>query len=99
MDIKFDSRPVCDAFRKTLQSLYQYLVAHSIFASKKGKIFGPILNVDFRFECSSLSCWKNFSYVDWSLNSQKMSSTYLKYNTGLNWKEIIVHFLNEQDKS
>ena len=27
---------------------------------------------------------ENFSYVDWSLNTQKMSSTYLKYNSGLN---------------
>ena len=42
-----------------------------IFASNKVKIFGPISNVNFRLEYNSLSCWKNFSYVDWSLNTQK----------------------------
>ena len=83
--LKFNIKPVCDVFLKT-QDLKSLPISNgnSIFASKKGKIFGPISNVNFRLECNSLSCWKNFSYVDWSLNTQKMSSTYLKYNSGLN---------------
>ena len=83
--LKFNSRPVCDAFLKTLDLKSLAISSHNlIFASKKGKIFGPISNVNFRLKCSSLRCWKYFSYIDWSLNTQKMSSTYLKYNSGLN---------------
>ena len=70
--LKSNSRPVCDAFLKTLDLKSQPVSnGNSIFASKKGTIFGSILNVNFRLECNSLSCWKNFSYVDWSLNTQK----------------------------
>ena len=64
-----------------MSSTYLKINGNSIFASKKGKIFGPISNVNFRLECNSLSCWKNFSYVDWSLNTQKMSSTYRDQST------------------
>ena len=97
--LKFNIKPVCDVFLKT-QDLKSLPISNgnSIFASKKGNIFGPISNVNFRLECNSLSCWKNFSYVDWSLNTQKMSSTYLKYNSGLNL-ETVVHFPNVQDKN
>ena len=83
--LKFNIKPECDVFLKTLDLKYLPISnGNSIFASKKGKIFGPISNVNFRLGCNSLSCWKNFSYVAWSLNTQKMSSTYLKYNSGLN---------------
>ena len=81
--LKFNSRPVCDAFLKILD-LKSLPIPNgkSIFASKKGKIFEPISNVNFRLKCSLIGCWIND--VDWSLNTQKMSSTYLKYNSGLN---------------
>ena len=69
--LEFNSRPVCDAFLKTLDLKSLPIFGNSIFASKKGKIFGPISNVNFGLECSSLSFWKNFSYVDWSLNTKK----------------------------
>ena len=59
--LKFNSSLVCDAFLKTM-NLKSLLMSNgnSIFASRKGKIFGPIINVNFRLECSSLSCVKTF---------------------------------------
>ena len=50
--LNFNSRPVCDAFLKTL-ALKSLLISSGNFASKKGKLFGPISNVNFRLECSS----------------------------------------------
>ena len=63
--LKFNIKPVCNVFLKT-QDLKSLPISYgnSIFASKKGKIFRPISNVNFRLECNSLSCWKNFSYVE-----------------------------------
>ena len=77
--LKFNIKPVCDVFLKTLDlKSLPISNGNSIFASKKGKILGSISNVNFRLECNSLSYWKNFSYVDWSLYTKKMSSKYLK---------------------
>ena len=70
--LKFNIKPVCDVFLKTQDLKYLPISnGNSIFASKKGKIFGPISNVNFRLECNSLSCWKNFSYVDLNFFSLK----------------------------
>ena len=52
--LKFNIKPVSDVFLKTLD-LKSLPVSNgnSILASKKGKIFGPISNVNFRLECNS----------------------------------------------
>ena len=74
--LKFNSRPVSMLFYKLVLNSLPLSNGNSIFASKKGKIFGLISNVNFR-----LLSVGNFCYVDWSLKTQKMSSTYLKYNS------------------
>ena len=59
--LKFNSRPVCDVCLKTLDlKSLPISNGNSIFASKKGKIFGTISNVNLRLECSRCSCCKTF---------------------------------------
>ena len=47
--LKFNIKPVCDVFLKSLDlKSLPISNVNSIFASKKGKFFGPITNVNFR---------------------------------------------------